>query len=100
MKGFMEFIREQRVIGLAVGFILGGAIGKLVASFVTDLINPILGIVLGLTGGLRDAYFKIGPAKIMWGNFLNTAVDFFIIVLVVYSVVKGLRLDKLDRKKK
>ena len=40
MRGFLNFIREQGVVGLAIGFILGGAISKLVAALVNDLINP------------------------------------------------------------
>jgi len=63
MKGFMDFIREQGVVGLAVGFILGGAVSKLVASLVTDIINPIIGIALGVVGGLKDAYIQAGPAR-------------------------------------
>jgi large conductance mechanosensitive channel len=43
MKGFLNFIREQGVVGLAVGFILGGSVSKVVTSLVTDIINPVLG---------------------------------------------------------
>lgn len=99
MKGFLNFIREQGVVGLAVGFILGGAISKVVASLVSDIINPILGIILGVTKGLEAAYFKLGPAKVMWGHFLGGVVDFLVIALVIYFGVKGLGLDKLDKAK-
>ncbi len=95
----MDFIREQGVVGLAVGFILGGAISKLVSSLVNDLINPILGIVLGAAGNLKDAVFIVGPAKISWGNFVNTIIDFLVIAFVVYFGVKVLKLDRLDKKK-
>ncbi len=99
MKGFLEFIREQGVIGLAVGFILGGAVSKVVSSLVADIVNPVLGIILGAAGDLKSAYFQIGSAKLMWGSFLNTGIDFLVIALVVYYGVKGLGLDKLDKKK-
>lgn len=99
MKGFLDFIREQGVVGLAVGFILGGAISKLVSAFVTDLINPILGIILGAAGNLKDAFFQLGSAKILWGDFLATLIDFLIIAFVVYFGVKILKLDRLDKKK-
>lgn len=99
MKGFMDFIREQGVVGLAVGFILGGAVSKMVASLVTDIINPVLGIALGVVGGLKEAGIQIGPAKILWGSFVSAAIDFLVIALVVYYGVKLLRLDKLDIKK-
>lgn len=100
MKGFMEFIRKQGVIGLAVGFILGGSVSKVVSSLVKDIINPILGIILGAAGGLSTAHFKIGTAKIMWGSFVNSLIDFLVIAAVVYYFVHGLKLDKLDKKKK
>jgi len=69
MKGFADFIREQGVAGLAVGFILGGAVSKVVASLVSDIVNPIVGVVLGMTKGLADAVLVIGPVEIMWGTF-------------------------------
>jgi len=99
MKGFIEFIREQGVMGLAVGFILGGAVSKVVASLVSDIINPVLGVLLGAVGNLDEAYLPIGGAKLMWGNFVNTTIDFLVIALVVYFGVKILKLDKLDKKK-
>lgn len=100
MKGFMDFIREQGVVGLAVGFILGGAVSKLVASLVNDIINPILGIILGAAGDLTSYNLKLGPVNIMWGNFVNVFVNFIVIAAVVYYGVKLLGLDKLDKKKK
>ncbi|PIZ62798.1 large conductance mechanosensitive channel protein MscL [Candidatus Roizmanbacteria bacterium CG_4_10_14_0_2_um_filter_39_13] len=99
MKGFMNFIREQSVVGLAVGFVLGGAVAKVVTSLVTDLINPVLGLVLGSTKGLKAAYLPIFGAKVMFGNFLSVLIDFLVIAAVVYFVVHGLKLDKVDKKK-
>ena len=99
MKGFMDFIRTQGVVGLAVGFILGGAVSKVVSSLVSDIINPALGVVLGAAGGLTEASFSIGTAEIMWGSFVTVVIDFLVIALVVYFGVKGLGLDKLDKKK-
>lgn len=98
MKGFMDFIREQGVVGLAVGFILGGAVSKLVASLVTDVINPLVGALLR-TGEMKTEVIKIGAAKLMWGNFVCTGIDFLIVAAVVYIGVKKLGLDKLDKKK-
>lgn len=98
MKGFLNFVREQGVAGLAVGFILGSAISKLVASLVTDIINPILGLFLGAVGGLKGAYFRIGSAMVMWGNFIGNLVDFLVIAFVVYCGVKTLKLDKKKEK--
>lgn len=99
MKGFIDFIRERGVVGFAIAFILGGAITKLVASLVTDIVNPILGVVLSRTKSLETMYFKLGQNKILWGHFVSSCIDFLILAFVVYFVVKGFRLEKIDKKK-
>lgn len=95
MSGFITFIREQGVIGLAIGFILGGAVGKVVASLVDDIINPIIGQLLGNSEGL--ASMMIGPVGL--GAFVTVLIDLLIVAAVVYWGFKGLGLDKLDAKK-
>ena len=99
IAGFLEFVRKQGVVGLAVGFLLGGAVSKVVTALVTDIINPIIGGLLGSTDGLKAAKFSIGGATILWGDFLSVTIDFLIIAAVVYFGVKGLGLDKLDKAK-
>ena len=99
LHGFIDFIKEQGVVGLAVGFILGGAVAKVVSSLVTDLINPLIGLILGSTKGLEGAKVELLGAKILYGHFLSVTLDFIIIAAVVYFVIKGLGLDKIDKKK-
>lgn len=99
MKGFLNFVREQGVVGLAVGFILGGAVSKVVTALVTDIINPLVGMILGSASGLKEAYFGVGSAKIMYGDLVSVIIDFVIIAFVVYFGVKILKLDKLDKAK-
>jgi len=97
MKGFINFIREQGVVGLAVGFILGGAVSQLVNSFVNDIINPLLGLVLGKLN-LSGYVLQIHSARITWGAFLTVFINFIVVALVVYFGVKWLRLDRLNKK--
>lgn len=99
MKDFIAFIREQGVVGLAIGFVLGGAVSKVVTSFVGDIVNPLIGIFLGFAGNLKDQYFTVFSAKVTWGNFLANAIDFLIIALVVYYGFRLLGLTKFDKKK-
>jgi large conductance mechanosensitive channel len=99
MKGFIDFIREQGIVGLAVGFILGGAVSKVVAAFVSDIINPLLGAALGVTEGLKTASFGIGVVRILYGDFISVIIDFLVIALVIYYGVRLIGLDKLDKKK-
>lgn len=98
MKGFINFVREQGVVGLAVGFILGGAISKSVTALVTDIINPLIGLLIGSLN-LKNAYIGVASTKIMWGDFVSVTIDFLIVAFVVYFGVKWLKLDKLDKKK-
>ena len=100
MQGFINFIREQGVVGLAVGFILGGAVSKIVASLVSDIINPLIGALLGSAGNLDQVAWQVGENRVMLGNFINVVIDFIIIALVVYFGVKFLKLDKLDKKER
>lgn len=96
---FMEFIREQGVVGLATAVVLGAAVTKLVGSLVNDIINPTIGILLGKAGDLASYTITLGTAEIRWGSFVNAIIDFTIIALVVYFGLKILKLDKLDKKK-
>lgn len=95
---FLEFIRKQGIVTLAIGFILGGAVSKLVASLVSDLVNPIIGIFLGQLGNLTNLIIPIFSAQIKIGSFISTAIDFAVVAAVVYFGVKKLGLDKLDKK--
>jgi large conductance mechanosensitive channel len=97
MTGFINFIREQGVVGLATGFILGGAVSKVVAALVTDIINPIIGLALGATDGLKTSSIYLGSAQILYGDLISVIVDFLIVALVVYFGVNALGLNKLDK---
>ncbi len=92
---FVTFIREQGVIGLAIGFILGGSVSKVVASLVQDIIQPLIGLLFGSTQGLKA--LRLGP--VMVGNFLATSIDFIIVAAVVYFFFKQLKLETLDKKR-
>lgn len=90
---FLDFIRKQGVVGLAVGFILGGAVSKVVTALVTDIINPILSVFLGAAQNLKEAKLTVGSVEILWGDFLSVTIDFLIIAFVVYFLVKLLGIE-------
>ncbi len=105
LQGFVNFIREQGVVGVAVGLIIGLGAKSLVDSFVQSFVNPIVGFILG-GSNLSAKYLCISYAengtctnKLKWGDFLNELISFIIIAFIVYFVVKILKLDKLDKKK-
>lgn len=99
-QGFVDFVRRQGVIGLAIGFILGGAVTKVVSAFVSDIVNPLLGLVWGAAGEFKEATFFIGTAEVRWGDFVSAVIDFLIIAVIVYYGFKGLGLERLDTRRK
>lgn len=96
--GFVEFIRKQGVVGVAVGFVLAGAVAKMVTSLVTDIINPLVGLVLVNAENLKNAKFTIHNVEILWGDFVSTIIDFLIIALIVYFTIKLLGIDTEKKK--
>jgi len=86
-KEFREFAMKGNVVDLAVGVIIGVAFGKIVASAVNDIIMPLVGTLLG---GLdfNSLMVEIGNAKIQYGKFIQTCVDFVIIAWVIFVAVK------------
>lgn len=98
-NGFMEFVRERGVVGVALGLVLAGVVTKVVTSLLQDIINPLLGLFLGSTKGLANVSFTIFGATINIGHFIAVLIDAFVVMLVVYILVKVLRLDQLDKKK-
>ena len=98
VHSFVEFIREQGVVGLAIGFLLSGAVSSIVTSFVTNVINPVIGLALGRVN-LSDKMLVIGASTVKYGAFLSSIIDFIIIAAVIFFIFKGLKLDRLDKKK-
>jgi large conductance mechanosensitive channel len=96
---FFEFIGKQGVMGLAIGFVLGGAVARVVSALIEDIVNPLLGLILGAAGTLSEAKLIIGPVTLAWGHLASTLIDFLAIALVVYLMVKWLRLEGMMEKK-
>lgn len=101
--GFVEFLRTQGVVGLAIGFILGTQAKVLVDQFSASFINPILGLVIGGGESLTAQKFYItiagNTAEFKWGAFVFVLINFVITAAIIYFAFKWLRLDKLDKKK-
>ncbi|UYO35388.1 large conductance mechanosensitive channel protein MscL [Bacillus zhangzhouensis] len=96
LKEFRAFAVKGNVFDLAVGVIIGGAFGKIVTSLVNDLIMPLVGIIIG-GHDFSGLSIKIGAAQILYGNFIQTVVDFLIISFSIFIFIRY--LNKLKRKK-
>ena len=113
---FREFALKGNVIDLAVGIIIGAAFSKIVNSFVNDIIMPIAGLVIG-PKGFVNSYYSLSPAVtaakdanptlsleearklgnvIAWGNFITEIVNFLILALIIFMIVKA--MNKLQRR--
>ncbi|MGE0101702.1 MAG: large conductance mechanosensitive channel protein MscL [Blastocatellales bacterium] len=102
-KEFKEFAMKGNVMDLAIGVVIGGAFGKIITSLVEDVIMPLVGLLLGkidftnlfvtLSGGtyatLEEAK-KAGASTLNYGLFINNIVNFLIISLSIFLVVRAL----------
>jgi large conductance mechanosensitive channel len=88
LKEFKEFIMRGNVMDLAVGVIIGGAFGKIIASLVDDILMPLIGLLIGGIN-FSDLALTVGNAQVTYGNFINNVIDFLIIALVIFLMVKG-----------
>ncbi len=101
-KDLKAFILRGNVLDLAVGIIIGAAFGKIVTSLVNDIIMPPIGLLLGkvdfsnlfinLSGKPMEslaAAKAAGAATINYGAFINIMLDFLIVALVVFFLVRG-----------
>ncbi len=102
LKEFKAFITRGNVVDMAVGVIIGGAFGKIVTSLVNDIIMPAISFA---TAGVdvTDLKFVLSPAvtnaagevvtaesAIMYGNFIQTAIDFIIIAFAIFMMIKAI----------
>lgn len=93
MQEFMDFLNKYGVIGLAVAFVMGAAVTKLVTALVTDLIMPIIGALIP-GGDWKSATLNIGNIKFMVGDFVGALIDFIIIAVVIFMIVKTIVKEK------
>jgi len=86
-KEFREFAMKGNVVDLAVAVIIGAAFGKIVASAVSDILMPIIGLMMG---GMDFASLSVQvlEAKIQYGKFIQTCVDFIIIAWAIFVALK------------
>ena len=100
---FKEFIAKGNVMDMAVGVVIGGAFGAIVTSLVDDIIGPILGVIMGGVD-FTTVGITVGGATIAIGNFIQAIINFLIVALVIFSVIKAFNaareMRKASRKKR
>ena len=93
---FKQFIARGNVMDMAVGVIVGGAFKAIADSLTADIIMPIIGIFVS-ENSFADLSLTVGTAVITYGNFIQAVLNFLIMALVVFCLVKG--INRFHRKK-
>jgi large conductance mechanosensitive channel len=107
LQEFKAFAMRGNVVDMAVGIIIGGAFGKIVSSLVTDVIMPPIGILLGNVDfsqlalvlkkeGIDAAGKAIPPVTLGYGLFINTIINFLIVAVAIFAMIK--LMNKLKKK--
>ncbi len=100
--GFVNFLRDYAVVGLALGFIIGQQANGVVKQFVASFIDPLSTVWFGQNLSTQKAILHHGNAivKVPWGAFVYVLLEFFFVVIAMYAVVKVFKLDHLSKKDK
>ena len=104
MAEFKEFISRGNVMDLAVGVIIGGAFGAIVTSLCNDIITPVIQLIISKALGVESIdemtkVLNVGP--IAFGNFISAVINFLIMALIIFLMVKGInKLMTIGKKKK
>ncbi|MCR5161328.1 MAG: large conductance mechanosensitive channel protein MscL [Lachnospiraceae bacterium] len=98
VKEFKDFVMRGNVMDMAVGVIVGGAFGAIVTSLVDDVIGPIIGMICG---GIDFSHLAItvGSANLMIGNFIQAIINFLIVALCLFAVLKAFNSASAKLKK-
>lgn len=96
MREFREFLKEYKIVGLALAFIMGSASTTLVKSLVDSLIMPI---VTPFVPDWKEAVLVLGPFTFKWGAFAAELINFTILAFVVFIIAKKiLKEEKVTKK--
>lgn len=102
VAGFMEFVRSQGIVGLAVGLAIGTQASELVKNIVNSVITPFVDLLVGkegLSGLTWTVNFLDRTSTFNFGLLIDSLLKFLAVALVIYVVVMGFKLDRLDMKK-
>ena len=108
LKEFRDFAMKGNVLDMAIGIIIGAAFGKIVTSFVSDVLMPPIGLILGSVD-FSNLFFVLsgksvntlaeakaaGSVTLNIGVFLNTVIDFLIVVLAIFLLIR--QVNRLKR---
>ena len=89
---FKEFVAQGNVMDMAIGVIIGAAFKAIIDSLVKDILNPLIALFTG--DDLSMLSIKIAGAQLTYGNFISAVINFFIIVLILFIMIKAVAKAK------
>ena len=95
---FREFISKGSVMDMAVGIIIGGAFQAIINSLVNDILMPLIGMIIK-TESLADLKVMVGSAEIAYGAFIAAIINFLLMALVLFIIVKAMNTIREKTKK-
>jgi len=99
-KEFKDFAMKGNLVDIAVAFVMGAAFGKVVTTFTEGIVSPLIGLIFKSDfsklkyvlqpGTLNDAGETVGEIAVLYGNFLTATIDFIIVALIMFLLVRGI----------
>lgn len=86
---FKAFAMKGNVIDLAVAVVIGAAFGKIVSSLVANIVTPLIGLIMGGVS-FSSLSYQVGDAVVSYGVFIQSIIDFIVIALAIFVVVKAI----------
>lgn len=101
VHGFVGFLREHAIVGLAVGFVIATQVQALVKQLISSFIDPLFTLFFGESLSKRTftLHFHGHAANFGWGGFVYYLLDFLFVLAAIYAIIKLFKLDKLDKAK-
>jgi large-conductance mechanosensitive channel len=100
--GFVDFLREHAIVGLAVGFAIATQMQAVVKQLIASFINPLYGLLFNgqqLSTLSTTLHWHGRSEQFLWGAFVYDLVDLIFVLAIIYMVIKILHLDNLDKPK-
>lgn len=99
IAGFVKFLRDHAIVGIAIGFTIGFQAQALVKQLNVSIFDPVFQLIFGTSITNSGNVIHIGDrtAHFQWGGLLYALLDFTFVLLIVYLIVKFLKLDRFDK---
>jgi large-conductance mechanosensitive channel len=101
VSGFVDFVREKAIVGLAIGFVVGQQAQGVIKQLISSFVDPAFKLFFGENLSSRTFTLHVGrnSADFGWGGMVYILLNLIFVLLTIYALIKIFKLDKLDRPK-